>query len=499
MFTRPWFLVLCCSSIVGFGCTMPPTDTEAAAPIQQWLLVADDSDALVDVERPELGPYPNAEGIERMVVELWSDGRLCATEGDRHFCGGPLEGIPYRVRGEVAESSLCLEIVDIFGNSVNRTCPGRSAESTTGPDGEFTTNTTNSGACIVASRWNGEPCEICSDENGQIASNTCSPGSSETMVSPVCEPLGLSQEAAGAQLFLDSFNRGLGLLGVPAALPALTQDQLNAARSDADLTSADCSRIESEGGGRSGFDHAIGPDQIENCTQSGSCQIARLKSWAMRVACRMLPPECRSVPATNGIITAAGHAVEATCPGDAQYSAFQPFVQECRGSPLVLDLDGDGVRMSGLDAEVSFALLDHRAVTTGWIAGGDDALLAVDLDGDGEIGSGRELFGEATGGMAADGFVALARHDDNADGRIDHDDAVYSQLLAWRDDGDGISAAAELVPLSELGIESLSLTAADVHIEDEHGNVVGLSGQATGPAGRSVPLLDVWFRFESRN
>jgi hypothetical protein len=61
--------------------------------------------------------------------------------------------------------------------------------------------------------------------------------------------------------------------------------------------------------------------------------------------------------------------------------------------PLMLDLDGDGLELKRADGSVLF---DHNADTirtgTGWI-GADDGILVRDLNGNGSIDSGRELFG----------------------------------------------------------------------------------------------------------
>lgn len=93
-------------------------------------------------------------------------------------------------------------------------------------------------------------------------------------------------------------------------------------------------------------------------------------------------------------------------------------------SPLVLDLDGDGVEttalVKGAYAGVHFNLdAKGLAEQTGWV-GKDDGLLVRDMDGDGKITSGRELFGNHTllknGKEAANGFEALKELDSNNDG-----------------------------------------------------------------------------------
>ncbi|MET3653925.1 hypothetical protein ABIC75_003662, partial [Dyella japonica] len=137
-----------------------------------------------------------------------------------------------------------------------------------------------------------------------------------------------------------------------------------------------------------------------------------------------------------------------------------------RYDPLALDLDGDGKVSTLAESNWTGALFDHNGdgirTASGWVAG-NDGLLVRDLDGNGTIDSGRELFGDQTvlrnGQRAANGFDALADLDDNGDGVIDANDAAFGSLRVWRDlNGDGISQANELFTLDDLGIVSLSLT-----------------------------------------
>ncbi len=141
------------------------------------------------------------------------------------------------------------------------------------------------------------------------------------------------------------------------------------------------------------------------------------------------------------------------------YSAAKDWIRP--RDPLVLDLDGDGIEAVGLDAEIRF---DHDGdgvlSRTGWV-GPDDALLVRDRDGDGQITRGAELFGDFTplsdGGLADDGFAALADLDANGDGVVDANDPGFNELKLWQDrNQDGVSQADELIALSEAGIASLS-------------------------------------------
>jgi Ca2+-binding RTX toxin-like protein len=132
--------------------------------------------------------------------------------------------------------------------------------------------------------------------------------------------------------------------------------------------------------------------------------------------------------------------------------------------PLALDLDGDGVETLGGEPGRA-VLFDHTGIGvrngTGWLSG-DDAWLVRDLDGDGLITRGAELFGIDTrlpnGTLAADGFAALASLDANGDGRVSDADAYFGDLQLWRDANlNGISEPFELRSLAEEGIASISL------------------------------------------
>jgi hypothetical protein len=124
--------------------------------------------------------------------------------------------------------------------------------------------------------------------------------------------------------------------------------------------------------------------------------------------------------------------------------------------PLVLDLNGDGVRTTGLEAGVGFDISgDGRMKLVSFVTG-DDALLALDRNGNGVVDDGRELFGDQNG--AANGFQELRRHDQNGDGRIDDHDPVFDRLRLFQDrNGDGISQTGELRGLRPAGIEEIHL------------------------------------------
>jgi len=162
-------------------------------------------------------------------------------------------------------------------------------------------------------------------------------------------------------------------------------------------------------------------------------------------------------------------------------------------SPLVVDLDGDGLELR--TDRVSFDLLATGQPQEVTWPGPAEGLLALDLNGDGRVTSGRELFGnrsDCASGTCADGAAALAVHDDNADGRIDQKDAVFGALRIWVDrNHDGRSQPSEVAPLSEHGIKSLSLKATYFDQKVPAGRIsLSLSVETTaGPR----TAYDVWF------
>lgn len=90
-------------------------------------------------------------------------------------------------------------------------------------------------------------------------------------------------------------------------------------------------------------------------------------------------------------------------------------------------------------------------------AGHPGYLLAIDVDGDGVISSGEELFGDRDG-EKKNGFEALRELDSNGDGVISAKDRDFHRLVLWQDkNGDGVSQKEELIPIKEKGITSISL------------------------------------------
>jgi Ca2+-binding RTX toxin-like protein len=170
-------------------------------------------------------------------------------------------------------------------------------------------------------------------------------------------------------------------------------------------------------------------------------------------------------------------------------------------SPIVLDLDGDGVETTPATDGVPF---DHNGdgfkERSGWVGSGD-GLLVWDRDGNGHIDDGPELFGNRTplrgGGAAANGFAVLASWDDNADGRIDANDALWTSLRIWRDgNDDGVSEPDEITLLSDQGLTAISTVYVNATTVDAQGNAHRQIGSFTRVDGTTGAAEDVWFKVD---
>ena len=167
-------------------------------------------------------------------------------------------------------------------------------------------------------------------------------------------------------------------------------------------------------------------------------------------------------------------------------------------SPLVLDLDRDGLQLS--TTRVAFDLRATGQPQSVTWTGKREGFLTLDLNNDGRITSGRELFGNRTlCGLerCADGAAALAMYDKksqggNADGRIDAGDAIFWSLGIWVDQNqDGQTQSDEMQSLAQHGITSFSLkpTYLDKKVA---GGKISLSLQVNAKGG-AMTAYDVWF------
>ena len=156
----------------------------------------------------------------------------------------------------------------------------------------------------------------------------------------------------------------------------------------------------------------------------------------------------------------------------------------------MLDLDGDGVELTSLEASQTLFDLDADgfAQRTGWVKP-DDALLVIDRNGNGRIDDITELFGDGD----TDGFTELRELDSNNDGVINAQDTEFANLRVWQDrDQDGVSDADELQGLTAAGITSINANATESGTTNA-GHEVSHTSTFTKSDGTTGAIVDVWF------
>lgn len=130
--------------------------------------------------------------------------------------------------------------------------------------------------------------------------------------------------------------------------------------------------------------------------------------------------------------------------------------------PLIINLDTDIGSVS--DQKFFFDLDADGKEEEISFAGKGSGFLALDRNGDGKINDGSELFGTKSG----DGFKDLAAYDEDGNGWIDENDAVFSQLKIWTKDEEGND---RLIRLKDADVGAIYLGNADTQFslkDDDH-------------------------------
>jgi len=176
-------------------------------------------------------------------------------------------------------------------------------------------------------------------------------------------------------------------------------------------------------------------------------------------------------------------------------------------SPIVLDLNNN--ELTSVSLENSNAYFDYdgdgNREHTAWMESGD-AQLVVDINQDGIINDGSEIFGEYTrladGTLAKDGYEALAQYDTNNDRVINAEDKNFGDLLLWRDaNQNGKSEEGELT-----NIQLSSVTAINLDIKDgityqqsmENGNIILNETNYKGLDGDGL-VRDIGFVYDAQD
>ncbi len=135
--------------------------------------------------------------------------------------------------------------------------------------------------------------------------------------------------------------------------------------------------------------------------------------------------------------------------------------------PLVINLDSnvadveDQTFYFDLDADGEMDEISRLGSGSGY--------LALDKNGDGVINDGSELFGTKSG----DGFADLAKYDEDGNGWIDENDAIWDKLKIWCKDENGKDV---LYRLADKGVGAICLqnTATDFTMQGQDGKTQGV-------------------------
>lgn len=142
-------------------------------------------------------------------------------------------------------------------------------------------------------------------------------------------------------------------------------------------------------------------------------------------------------------------------------------------SPIILDLDGDGVEtLSAAESASNFDLNgDGLGDDTSWV-GADDGFLFIDRDGDGTVSGAGEISFISDVSNAATDLAGIAGFDSNGDGILNDQDQDFASFGVWQDaNGDGVVDLGETKSLASAGIAAINLAGTAVEAAFNFGEV----------------------------
>ena len=157
--------------------------------------------------------------------------------------------------------------------------------------------------------------------------------------------------------------------------------------------------------------------------------------------------------------------------------------------PLVINLNGEAVSLS--DQYFEFDLNSNGQTQSLHQTASGTGFLAFDKNQNGKIDNGSELFGPETG----HGFGELSQYDDDKNGWIDENDAIFSQLSFMDFDENGNQ---RLQSISDAGIGAIALESREMNFDlyDNQGNFqaqVAQTGVALNEDGQALAIQEIYY------
>lgn len=168
--------------------------------------------------------------------------------------------------------------------------------------------------------------------------------------------------------------------------------------------------------------------------------------------------------------------------------------------PLIIHFsDTEEIELSSLDDGVNFDLDKNGfAEKTAWVKN-NDGFLAIDINRNGRIDNGGELFGDRflmpDGNISSTGFEALISLDEDNNNKIDKNDTVFERLCFWFDSNrNGLTDNDELKTLAELNISYIDLNyVPDNNVHEETGVRREDSSYVYFNNGKAKKISEFWF------
>jgi hypothetical protein len=169
-------------------------------------------------------------------------------------------------------------------------------------------------------------------------------------------------------------------------------------------------------------------------------------------------------------------------------------------SPIILDLDGNGVEtLSASDTNARYDL-DGDGLTddTSWF-GQTEGMLFLDRDGNGKVTNAGEFsFIDDVPGAKSD-LDGLKAFDSNNDGILSALDTRFGEFRIWQDkDSDGVAEASEILTLTAANVKSINLIGTAVNATTKIGDVAVVNkGTYTRTNGTTMDFIDAALTYYS--